>query len=164
MIFIGIDPGKTGGIASVGDDGRVLRVDPMPLTPADILMAICAHRDHDALYYQDGGQDAKVKRQPVKCVLEWVSASPQMGVVSAFTFGRGYGQLEAFLLAADIPFDLATPKHWQRVMQCLTGGNKNISKARAQALFPSFPKITHAIADALLIAEFCRRKERGEAT
>lgn len=153
MICIGIDPGKTGGIASVDENGHVLRADPMPLTPADILMALHAHRDRVSDH-----------PGPVKCVMEWVSASPQMGVVSAFTFGRGFGQLEAFLLAANIPFDLTTPKHWQRVMQCLTGGNKNISKARAQALFPSFPKITHAIADALLIAEFCRRKERGEAT
>lgn len=154
MIFIGIDPGKTGGIASVGDDGRVLRVDPMPATPADTYMALMAHRDQPDIW---------LSTNKTKCVMEWVSASPQMGVVSAFTFGRGFGNLEAFLLAADIPFDLTTPKHWQRVMQCLTGGNKNISKARAQALFPSFPKITHAIADALLIAEFCRRKERGEA-
>jgi hypothetical protein len=46
-------------------------------------------------------------------------------------------------------------------MQCLTGGDKNISKRRAQELFPSL-KITHAVADALLIAEYGRRLERGE--
>lgn len=34
---------------------------------------------------------------------------------------------------------------------------KNLTKARAQQLWPEYPRITHAIADALLIAEFCRR-------
>jgi len=150
MICIGIDPGKGGGIASVDENSNVLRVDPMPLTLADTYMALIAHksrqRDHAG---------------PVKCVMEWVSASPQMGVVSAFTFGRGFGNLEAFLLAAEIPTDLTTPAKWQRDLQCQTGGNKNISKARAQQVFPSLAKITHAIADALLIAEWCRRKECG---
>jgi len=38
----------------------------------------------------------------------------------------------------------------------MTGGDKNVSKRRAQELFPEI-KITHAIADALLIAEYARR-------
>lgn len=42
-------------------------------------------------------------------------------------------------------------------MGCLTKGDKNISKARAQQLFPT-AKITHATADALLLAEW-RRKQ-----
>jgi len=41
-------------------------------------------------------------------------------------------------------------------MGCLTKGDKNVSKRRAQELFPAL-KVTHAIADALLIAEFARR-------
>jgi hypothetical protein len=41
-------------------------------------------------------------------------------------------------------------------MGCLTKGDKNVSKSRAQELFPSI-KVTHAIADALLIAEHNRR-------
>ncbi len=40
--------------------------------------------------------------------------------------------------------------------QILTKGDKNVSKRRAQELFPAL-KVTHAIADALLIAEFARR-------
>jgi crossover junction endodeoxyribonuclease RuvC len=155
VIFLGIDPGKGGGLASVDDEGTALRVDPMPITPQDLYLVILAHRDRQ--------MEGRIPPGPVKCVLEYVSASPQMGVVSAFTFGRGYGNLEAFLVAADIPYDQVHPAKWQNVMQCRTGGDKNISKARAQQLFPSI-KITHAIADALLIAEYCRRKERGSPT
>jgi hypothetical protein len=41
-------------------------------------------------------------------------------------------------------------------MQCLTKGDKNVSKAAAQRLWPKL-KITHANADALLIAEYGRQ-------
>jgi crossover junction endodeoxyribonuclease RuvC len=169
MIYIGIDPGKTGGMASVNDEGTVLRVDPMPITPQDVYLALLAHKgpiDHDPTcvsFSVVGGIPCNCSRtryQASKCILEYVSASPQMGVVSAFTFGRGYGNLEAFLVAADIPYDQTTPAKWQDVMQCRSRGDKNVTKARAQQLFPTF-KVTHAIADALLIAEYCRRKERG---
>jgi hypothetical protein len=46
------------------------------------------------------------------------------------------------------------------VMARLTKGDKHISKQRAQQLFPS-AKVTHAIADALLLAEYCGRVHRG---
>jgi hypothetical protein len=39
----------------------------------------------------------------------------------------------------------------------LSKGDKNVTKRKAQELFPSL-KITHATADALLIAEYLRRK------
>jgi hypothetical protein len=42
-------------------------------------------------------------------------------------------------------------------MGCLTKGDKNVSKKRAQELFPSI-KCTHATSDALLIAEYGNRQ------
>jgi hypothetical protein len=41
-------------------------------------------------------------------------------------------------------------------MGCLTRGDKNVSKAKAQQLFPTM-KITHAVADALLLAAYAQR-------
>jgi hypothetical protein len=57
------------------------------------------------------------------------------------------------LTAAGIPFTRVRPQIWQKELNCLTGGQKNITKQRAQELFPSI-KVTHAIADALLIAKY----------
>jgi Holliday junction resolvasome RuvABC endonuclease subunit len=76
-----------------------------------------------------------------------------MGVKSAFTFGNGFGHLEMALTAAGIPFERVSPQRWQKALGCLTKGDKNVSKRRAQELFPSM-KITHATADALLIAYY----------
>jgi len=93
-------------------------------------------------------------------VIEKVHSSPQMGVVSAFSFGKSFGFCEAVLVAAGVRYELATPQKWMKAMGCMTGGDKKISKARAQALFPDV-KVTHAIADALLIAEYARRTRKA---
>jgi hypothetical protein len=89
----------------------------------------------------------------IHAYLEQVYSSPQQGVKSAFTFGNGFGHLEMALTAAGIPFTRVRPQIWQKELGCMTKGDKNITKQRAQELFPSI-KVTHAIADALLIAKY----------
>ena len=81
---------------------------------------------------------------------------PKQGVASTFKFGQSFGFLQGILIAAEIPFELVTPQKWQRYLGCRTKGDKNITKARAQELFPDI-KCTHAVSDALLIAEYGRR-------
>jgi Holliday junction resolvasome RuvABC endonuclease subunit len=92
-------------------------------------------------------------------VIEKVSSSPQMGVVSAFTFGRSYGFLRGVLAANAIKYVEVRPQAWQKAMGCLTKGDKNVTKALAQQLYPG-EKITHATADALLLATYCRRHHK----
>ena len=135
--IIGIDPGKAGGIVRMSPTGEVIEAVKMPATVADIYLAL--------------------DRGPARVWLEHVHSSPQMGVVSAFTFGRGYGQLEGVLQGLLLPYERVTPGKWQRAMGCLSKGDKNVTKRRAQELFPQV-KVTHAIADALLIAEYGRRQ------
>jgi hypothetical protein len=136
--YIGIDPGCNGGIAWI-TDGKAC-AEKMPDTLQDLWELIC---DIKSI----GGCNA---------VIEQVHSSPQMGVKSAFTFGNGFGHLEMALTAAAIPFERVRPQVWQKALGCLTKGDKNITKRRAQELFPGI-KVTHAIADSLLIAEYNRR-------
>ena len=92
---------------------------------------------------------------------------PKQGVASTFKFGRSYGNLEAFLIAAEIPFERVVPSVWQREFGLISKkgetktAKKNRHKAKAQELFPSV-KVTHAVADALLIAEWHRRRLAAE--
>ena len=145
MIYIGIDPGKSGGIAWVFDTGAGGAL-PMPATERDVL---------DLL-----GELAINNDPPAAhALIEQVGVMPKQGIVSAFTFGRNVGGLQMALTAARIPFDQVLPAKWQLALQCRTGGDKNVTKRRAQQLFPTL-KVTHAIADALLIAEYCRRVHR----
>ena len=155
MIFIGLDPGANGGIAALCGRGHIIDAEKIPATDLDLLRLVFRMTPGGYRCPQCGDSGE------THACLEKVSASPQMGVTSAFTFGRGFGKLLMALAAARIPYDLIRPQDWQAVMGCLTRGDKNVSKQRAQALFPSYPKITHAIADALLLAEYCRRFYSG---
>jgi crossover junction endodeoxyribonuclease RuvC len=146
MVFIGIDPGVGGGIAMVDEHGNVLRAERMPATERDVF---------DLLYAATCAYE-----HVLRATLEFVRSSPQMGVKSAFTFGCGYGGLRMALCATGISYTEVTPSKWQGAMQCRSKGDKNVTKRRAQELFPTV-KVTHAVADALLLAEFCRRVERG---
>ena len=147
MIYIGIDPGKSGSIAFLPDHGTpwTVRTDS---THADLVAAI-----------EDVPIITFAQSPAMFALLEYVSSSPQMGVKSAFTFGQSFGALEMLLAATGIPFERITPRKWQAAMGCLTGGDKNVSKRRAQELFPSL-KVTHRNADALLLAELARRTQR----
>lgn len=151
MIFIGVDVGAAGGIALIDASGVALRAVHMPETDVDILSVLEHAR---GLGWHHGDPQASGCR----AVLEKVHSSPQMGVVSAFSFGGAYRSLRMALAAKEIPFDEVSPMKWQRRLECLSGGDKNVTKARAQQLFPGV-KVTHAIADALLLAEFCRRTQ-----
>lgn len=142
MTTIGIDPGKLGGIAWITDGDAC--VEKMPETLADLwelIENIQRHETHGMTF----------------AYLEMVHSSPQMGVKSAFTFGNGFGHLEMALTAAGIPFERVRPQKWQQSMGCMTKGDKNVSKRRAQELYPQL-KVTHATADALLIATYGTRQ------
>jgi len=77
-------------------------------------------------------------------------------VSSTFKFGQSYGFLRGVLIASEIRFVEVRPQEWQKAMGCLSRGDKNVTKAKAQQLWPA-QKITHATADALLLAEYFRR-------
>ena len=141
-LYIGIDPGLSGGIAFIPTTGEPW-AHKMPETDRDLI---------DLL------SDAISLAEP-RAMLELVHSSPQMGVKSAFTFGEGYGRIQAVLTALRVPYERIRPQAWQKAMGCLTKGDKNVSKRRAQELFPTL-KVTHATADALLIAEYNRRTAR----
>lgn len=143
MIYIGIDPGLSGGIAALNQNGEVTDCLKMPETDADVLAALRSIL---------GGETSEGRR----AVLEKVHAMPKQGVTSVFTFGKGYGALRMALAALEIPYDEVAPQRWQKALGCLTKGDKNVSKAKAQQLFPQV-KVTHAVADALLLSEYCRR-------
>lgn len=142
MTTIGIDVGVNGGIAWI-TDGKPC-VEKMPDTLQDLWELLNGIN----FAYSEYNRSACVK-----AYIEQVASSPQMGVVSAFSFGRGYGNLEMALTAAGIPFERVRPQEWQKHMKCMSKGDKNVTKRRAQELFPSL-KITHATADALLIAQY----------
>ena len=140
-LFAGIDPGASGAIAVIDGDSQVCGVIKNSETPGDLSAFLLSY----------------VSTHRVWALIEQVSAMPKQGVSSTFKFGTSYGMLQGLLVAHGVVWQNVTPRIWQSEMRCLTKGNKNITKAAAQQLWPK-EKITHATADALLLAELCRRR------
>ncbi len=154
MIYLGIDPGASGGIAAlqVGDEPAMAW--PMPETEREIF---------DRLRMIQTGGLVGWPEADVKCYMEAVHSFPGQGVASSFTFGKGYGFLRGVLVALHIPLIDVSPMKWKKALgitftaQDSKKDKKNGSKALAQQWFPHL-KITHAISEALLIAEYGRRQ------
>lgn len=144
MYFIGADPGVSGGVVVLNQYGRPISA--LKLKGADEQAIVDFLRP-----YSHGLATA---------VLERVWAQPKMGGTGGFTFGGSYYGLRMAFTALGIPWSLVLPKKWQTELLCLTGGDKNVTKARAQSMFGGLLPftLTHANADALLIAVHCRRE------
>ncbi|MES2156156.1 MAG: hypothetical protein V4510_13560 [bacterium] len=144
---MGVDPGVRGGLAVLRADGTCahLRAFRPDMTRGDFNSAVrCAVGE---LRYAGGSV----------AYLEQVQHITGDGAQGSFTFGRIYGWCEMALTAHGVTVRDVRPMMWQASLECLTGGDKNVSKRRAIALFPR-EKITHAVADALLISEYGRRR------
>jgi len=145
-LFIGSDPGVSGTTAFLyGEERWEVR---HTATETEVSEAIA-----EALDRADGRAFA---------LLEEVHAMPKDSNSSAFTFGQSYGTLRGLFVAHRVPFEIVRPSKWQAKMKCRTGGDKKISRARAQEL-QLFSKIVHANADAWLLCELARRVKTGEA-
>ncbi len=139
MRYLGVDPGKSGALAIIDDAGR--HIDHIKLSETA----------HDVANW------LKTKALDIDfACIEKVHSMPRQGVASSFRFGESFGFVQGIVIANRIRYELVTPQKWQKELGCRTKGDKNVSKARAQQLWPDI-RITHAIADALLIAEYARR-------
>lgn len=140
MIFVGIDPGKSGAIAFYnGKDAWAIKLSESAVDIYDAILEVT----------------------PEFAMLEHVHSSPQMGVKSAFSFGESFGMCQTLLSASKVPYQLVRPQKWMKEMDCMTKGNKNVTKDYAQRMFPTIA-VTHAIADALILAVYAQRVYQGE--
>jgi Holliday junction resolvasome RuvABC endonuclease subunit len=149
-IYIGIDPGFTGAMATIYPDGKVEIVDWISTNEA---LNALVHR-------------TILDQVSIKATLEKVHAFPGQGVSSTFKFGQSYGIWIGRFEAYRIPFDYVTPRKWKKAIfdSAPAGDQKLMSLDRARRLFPACgPDLTrksdHNRADAILIAEYGRRMD-----
>ena len=152
MIIIAIDPGKNGAIAVRTDTGIV--VEKMPSTPKDL---------YD--FINEWAVLSTREDMPVVAYLEQVSAMPNNGAKSMFTFGQGFGHLQMALIANGVRTIEVRPQKWQKALSLIDSKNvpksehKNRLKKKAQQLFPN-TKVTADTQDALLISEYAYLQEK----
>ena len=144
MIYIGIDPGKSGAMAVIFGG-----MDETVLVPFD-------EQEYTNILRNLAGQ-------PMKACLEHVGAMPGQGVTSMFNFGQNFGYIKGLLEAFQIPYELVRPQKWKKEFSIT--GDKNSSIEVCKRLFPGVVlqrtercrKDDDGLAEALLIAEYARR-------
>jgi hypothetical protein len=77
------------------------------------------------------------------------------GPVATNKLSASYGALRMALISNEIDYQEVEARYWQNRMGCPNRGSKRPSYDRAVELFPQL-KITHQIADALVIARLCQ--------
>ena len=145
-VFIGIDPGKSGGIATL--EGDIETTSPW--------------NDNDFVAVIKGALMDYEANEIIACV-EKVSAMPGQGVTSMFNFGKSAGYIEGVLSAMGIPYQLVPPQKWKKEFSL--GSDKKQSIAVCERLFPKVDlhrtercTTKHdGMAEALLLAEYARR-------
>lgn len=157
-LYIGVDPGKRGGIAVYNPSGTGIAYIGYPFTTegemADIItdLAVSASFTGDTLH----------------ACLEWVNAMPsggvKMGATSAFSFGRSFGFYHGLLLGARIGYTQVRPQLWQKSLGLKGRSSSDSAKAYKKYLAEEarrrFPELfagkrvgwTEAVCDAMFLA------------
>ena len=146
-LFIGIDPGKSGGIAYIDSEQGFAGTEPYS---DKALIDLCSYASREG--------------KAVMCCLEKVGAMPGQGVVSMFSFGQSVGYIKGVLESFRIPYQEITPQKWKREFGLTSDKAKS-----AEVCGKLFPDVTllatprckkphDGMAEALLMAEFARRK------
>ena len=147
MVFVGIDPGKSGAIAVIDGDGKSLG------------HSVFSWQEYDMIIKHTVSQDNCL------AIVEQVHAMPKQGVSSCFTFGQNFGFIQGLLFANNCPFQEVSPVKWKKYFGL--NKDKNASIMCATRLFPSLDlratskcrKAHDGIAEAYLLAEYGRRME-----
>ncbi len=151
--WLGIDPGLSGALAFIGEDGLGAQVYPMPLMEVEGQDEL----DSETL------TDILAEHDPRVVALERVQGFG--GCSSAFKLGQNFGGLIVAALSGRFRLERVKPQTWQRKMLPGIHGReelKRASVAKAKSLFStvSFAKQGRTkdddVADALLIAAYAR--------
>lgn len=168
MIYVGVDPGKGGGLAVIKDDW--VSVEPMPI----IRGRKRARDEYDLVAVRDWLLSAKALGDVFVTVEKSQPLPPKFGG-GISNYHRGCSTGWAWMLTGlGLRYQLVSPRQWQKAMHLGTSGadTKQKSIVAAQRLFPEVSlrrtekskKLDDGMADALLLAEFGRRLLQGGKT
>lgn len=165
-MIIGIDPGISGAIAFM-HDGNVTSVIDMPTTRKTTGkgLQIDAHELASLL----SGYNSEIHNNLASyrycytmVIVEAVSAMPNQGVSSMFSFGKSAGIIEGVLAANRLQYSFVRPQQWKKMFG-LSGKDKDASR---ELCIRDHPEIAHRLqrkkdhgrAEAILIAKFGERQ------
>ena len=153
-VFIGIDPGIKGSLAIINEHCEIILHTAVPV------IKVNRENQYD-LFAMDGLLSMIAnKYEFTEVIIEKAQAMPHQGVVSMFTYGRGYGYWIGLMTAMGIHYKEVHPKTWTKLLRCgKEFGGKEGNYKRAKELFPQYEakrKSDRTFCDSLLLAEYGR--------
>ena len=149
--YIGIDPGKSGGVTVIdGDDIKAYKC-PQSTEDMSTLFSL--------LVGSTSAYDTKV-------LMERVWARPNNAVRSAFAYGVNYGQWMGIVACHEIPLQTCLPMEWIKYYGCSKDleyqERKRWLKEKAKSLYPNL-NVTLMTSDSILIADYAKKEHfKGE--
>ena len=146
--YIGIDPGKGGGIVMIDIHKEDIEVKKCP----------------DSIYNMALMFALMIGDTPPSCIIvliEKVWARPHDGRSSVFKFAQNYGQWEGIVNSHEIIPHHISPQMWMKAMDCpkklSKKDRKNYLKELAKKKYPDeIKKFILATADAVLLADYAK--------
>ncbi len=130
MMYVGIDPGLSGALAVLGEEGQLIAVWDTPTVKTG----------KKTVY--DVAEMAKIlswERDWATVTMEQAQGMPGQGITSTFRIGEGFGIWRGILAAFKMPLLTVRPSVWQRAMfkgVAIGNGTKEKSVTLAMQLFP----------------------------
>jgi crossover junction endodeoxyribonuclease RuvC len=131
MIFVGIDPGKSGAVVAIKDTLELVYVADTPTL-----------RGKKGREYDIPEMAAILRRatlgRPCEVIVERVHSMPSQGVASTFSFGMGYGIWLGLLGALELPYRQVRAADWvKRLLKGMPGDGKERAILFARQVFPT---------------------------
>ena len=153
-MILGIDPGISGALAWVSDDGHLICTSDMPVIEINKKKKVSPYILADMLK----------ARTCTLAVIEEVSAMPGQGVTSMFGFGYSAGILAGVCAGLMIPTVLYRPAVWKRAAG--VPADKGAARQMAQRFWPGcrdFDRVKDdGRAEAALLARWSALKGKSQ--
>jgi hypothetical protein len=150
--YIGIDPGKSGGIAIIDEEGIMTAYKcPGSSEEMALLFQICI---------------GNTPTSKVRLLMERVWARPTNAVRAAFSYGVNYGQWLGITASHEVQMNTSIPVEWIKWVGCPKALKKDVRKRwlkeKAGELYPDVNKLTLATSDAILITHYAKEEYFNE--
>ena len=146
-LYVGIDPGKSGAIASISVSKMKAWKCPDNAVDMHTLLSLIMW---------------EMNIDNVQIIMEKVWARPNNASRAAFNYGVNYGQWLGVLASHEITPEFILPNQWMKFYNMKKGleyqDRKRWLKAKAQELYPNV-KVTLVNADAILIAHYLKERK-----
>jgi len=161
-VFVGIDPGKNGALSIIDENNKIILKTVMPIVGGDFDKKLMLRLFLDISEQYD----------IIVCTIEKVQAMPITAKKACISIGYGFGLLEMCLIASEIPYQVVSPREWQKLIfkGIRSKDTKIASLTFCERMFPKADfrksekckKFHDGITDSLCIAVHGRRLHVGE--